>query len=161
MNLIEIAVNMEKDAIDFYTEAAGKVSSPAGKKMFDVIIQDEKKHLEIVDGLLKGMNITEDNFDTDQEIKSVFKDMKDVKMDEIKATSDDLEAFKVAMDMEKEGIDFYGKLLQDAKDDKAKKLFEKLMHEETKHYVIFENTYNFLSDTGNWFMWAEHSIVEG
>ena len=161
MNLIDIALNMEKDAIDFYTEAAGKVSSPAGKKMFDVIIQDEKKHLKIVEGILKGLNINAKDLETDNEIKSVFADMKDVLMDEIEATPDELEAFKVAMNMEKEGIDFYGKLLQEATDDKAKKLFDKLMQEETKHYVIFENTYNFLSDTGNWFMWDEHSIVEG
>jgi hypothetical protein len=33
--------------------------------------------------------------------------------------------------------------------------------EEQQHYDIFANTHSFLSDTGNWFMWEEHSIVEG
>ncbi len=161
MNPVEIAVNMEKDAIDFYTEAAGKVSSPAGKKMFDMIVQDEKKHLEIVEAILKGLKIETKASNPGEETKTVFMDMKDAVMDELEATSDELEAFKVAMKMEKEGIDFYKNLLKDATDDKVKTLFEKLIDEETKHYDIFENTYTFLNDTGNWFMWDEHSIVEG
>jgi hypothetical protein len=36
-----------------------------------------------------------------------------------------------------------------------------LIREEQKHYDIFSNTYHFLFDTGNWFMWQELSIVEG
>jgi len=161
MNPVEIAVNMEKDAIDFYTEAAGKVSSPAGKKMFDMIVQDEKKHLEIVEGILKGLNIEAKASNPGEETRTVFMDMKDAVMDELEATTDELEAFKVAMKMEKEGIEFYKNLLKDTKDDKVKTLFEKLIYEETRHYDIFENTYTFLNDTGNWFMWDEHSIVEG
>jgi rubrerythrin len=65
------------------------------------------------------------------------------------------------MQMEKEGIDFYRKLLTEAKTEKEKTLFQKLIREEEQHFAIFENTYNFLMDTGNWFMWDEHSIVEG
>ena len=55
----------------------------------------------------------------------------------------------------------YTKALADAKTDKEKALFERLIEEETQHYQIFSNSYQFLSDTGNWFMWEEHSIVEG
>ncbi|HBH60365.1 MAG TPA: rubrerythrin, partial [Nitrospiraceae bacterium] len=72
-----------------------------------------------------------------------------------------LEAFRIAMKMEKEGIEFYKKLLSGASSAKEKTLFEKMMKEEEQHYNIFANTYSFLDDTGNWFMWKEHSIVEG
>jgi|GEM_PF-6578115 len=34
LNAIEIAIRMEKDAIDFYTAAADKTNNPIGKKMF-------------------------------------------------------------------------------------------------------------------------------
>ena len=37
----------------------------------------------------------------------------------------------------------------------------RLVKEEQQHYDVFANTYSFMSDTGNWFMWDEHSIVEG
>jgi rubrerythrin len=65
------------------------------------------------------------------------------------------------MQMEKEVKEFYKKTLSHAKTDKEKKLLEGLIKEEEQHYAIFANTYQFLSDTGNWFMWEERGIVEG
>ena len=57
MNAIEIARKMETDAIKFYTEAAGKTQYPAGKKMFETVVGDEKRHLEIINKLLQGLEI--------------------------------------------------------------------------------------------------------
>ena len=65
------------------------------------------------------------------------------------------------MQMEKEGKEFYQKAASNAGTEKEKGLFERLVIEEQQHYDIFANTYSFLHDTGNWFMWEEHSIVEG
>jgi rubrerythrin len=58
-------------------------------------------------------------------------------------------------------LEFYQKTALEAKTEKEKSLFEALVKEEQDHYNIFSNTYFFLSDTGNWFMWEEHSIVDG
>ena len=161
MNAIEIARKMETDAIRFYTEAAGKTHYPAGKKMFETVAVDEKRHLAIVNKLLQGLEIHMEDVHPINNIKTVFETMKDKMMEKVQATADELEAFKIAMQMEKEGIDFYRKLLTESKTEKEKTLFQKLIREEEQHFAIFENTYNFLMDTGNWFMWDEHSIVEG
>jgi len=161
MNAIEIARKMETDAIRFYTEAAGKTQYPVGKKMFETVVVDEKRHLAIVNKLLQGLEIHMEDVQPINNIKTVFETMKDKMMEKVQATADELEAFKIAMQMEKEGIDFYRKLLTEAKTEKEKTLFQKLIREEEQHFAIFENTYNFLMDTGNWFMWDEHSIVEG
>lgn len=161
MNAIEIARKMETDAIKFYTEAARKTKYPAGKQMFETIIADEKRHLEIVNQLLKGMDVQIADVHPMENIKTVFETMKDKMMEKVAATSDELEAFRIAMHMEKEGLEFYRKLSSESATEKEKALYEKLVSEEQQHYNIFANTYNFLNDTGNWFMWEEHSIVEG
>jgi len=161
MNAIEIAKKMETDAIRFYSEAAKKTGYPAGKKMFETIVIDEKRHLEYVNKLLQGMDVHIEDVHPIQNIKTVFEQMKDEMMKKVEATSDELEAFQIAMKMEKEGIEFYKKLLAGASSAKEKALYEKLIQEEEQHYSIFANTYSFLDDTGNWFMWKEHSIVEG
>jgi rubrerythrin len=161
MNAIEIAKKMETDAIKFYSEAAKKTGYPAGKKMFESIVTDEKRHLEYVNKLLKGLDVNIEDVHPLENIKTVFEQMKDEMMEQVQATSDELEAFRIAMKMEKEGIEFYKKLLSGASSAKEKTLFEKMMKEEEQHYNIFANTYSFLDDTGNWFMWKEHSIVEG
>lgn len=161
MNVIDIAKKMETDAIHFYSEAAEKTSYPAGKKMFETIVEDEKRHLEIVTRLIEGLDVNMTDVHPMQNIRTVFEKMKDDMMERVAATSDELEAFKIAMQMEKEGLDFYTKLAAEAETEKEKALFEKLIYEEQQHYNIFASTYDFLNDTGNWFMWEEHSIVEG
>ena len=82
-------------------------------------------------------------------------------MKKVEASADELEAFKIAMKMEQEGMEFYKKTLAGAKKEKEKALLEMLIQEEQQHYAIFANTYQFLADTGNWFLWEERGIVEG
>jgi rubrerythrin len=161
MNAIEIAIKMEKDAIDFYKEAAEKTRHPVGKKMFLSVTEDEKRHLQMLSQIFKEVDLKITEVNPMQNVKTVFASMKDQMMERIAATKDELEAFKIAMHMEKEGIEFYQKAASGAKAEKEKALFERLIKEEQQHYAIFLNTYNFMLDTGNWFMWEEHSIVEG
>ncbi|OGW76419.1 MAG: hypothetical protein A3J72_03520 [Nitrospirae bacterium RIFCSPHIGHO2_02_FULL_40_19] len=161
MNAIEIAIKMETDAINFYKEASKKANHSVGKKMFLTIAEDEKRHLDMLNQILKGLDIKIKDVSPMKNIKTVFEEMKDEMMHKVEATTDELEAFKIAMKMEKEGIEFYKKAASGAKTDKDKSLFERLIKEEQQHYDIFANTYFFLSDTGSWFMWEEHSIVDG
>lgn len=161
MNAVEIAIKMQTDAIKFYTEAAEKTKNPVGKQMFVTIVEDEKRHLETLTQIFKGLDITVQDVSPMENIRTVFESMKSGMMKRVEATMDELEAFKIAMQMEKEGAEFYKKAAAGAKTEKEKSLFERLIKEEQEHYNIFANTYFFLSDTGNWFMWEEHSIVDG
>jgi len=161
MNALELAMKMEKDAIAFYTEAAQKTISPVGKKMFQTITLDEQRHLEMIAQIIKGLNITHKDVSPMRNVKTVFASMKDEMMKKVEATSDELEAFKIAMNMEKEGVEFYEKTLAGAKKEKERALLELLIGEEKQHYDLFANTYQFLESTGNWFLWEERGIVEG
>lgn len=161
MKSVELALKMETDAIKFYTEAAEKVSHPVGKKMFLSIAEDEKNHIKMIEEVLKGLELTYIEANPVKTVKTIFEEMKDNLMKRIQAQTDDLEAFKIAMEMEKEGVEFYKKVFNEVNTEKEKKLFERLIYEEEQHYKIFSETYNFMKDTGNWFMWKEFSIVEG
>jgi rubrerythrin len=161
MNAVEMSLNMEKDAVAFYTEAAGKTSHPVGKKMFLSIAEDEKRHIEMLTALLKGLDLTPQSVDPMAKVKSVFEEMKDEMHARITATSDDTKALEIAMEMERKGFEFYKKAASEAPDPKSRGLFERLITEEERHYQIFLNTHEFLTDTGNWFMWEERGIVEG
>lgn len=161
MNAIEIAIKMEKDAIDFYTEAAEKTKHPVGKKMFQSITEDEKRHLQMLSQIFKEVGIKIEEVSPMRNVKTIFESMKDSMMKRVEATEDELEAFKIAMQMEKEGIEFYKKAEAEAQKEKERALFARLIKEEQQHHNIFANTYFFMSDTGSWFMWEEHSMVDG
>ena len=161
MNALEMAKKMETDAIQFYTDAAGKTGYEAGKKMFLSITEDEKRHLVLISDLIKGMNITINDVSPMNKVKTVFESMKGTMMKKVAASKDELDAFKIAMEMEKEGAKFYQQSLESAKTEKEKALFKRLIEEEQQHYAIFANTYSHLSDTGNWFLWDERGVIEG
>jgi rubrerythrin len=161
MKAVEIAIKMEADAINFYKEAASRISSPVGEKMFLSVADDEKRHLLMLQEIFKGEDIIIDEVNPKDSIKTIFETLKDEMMQRVETTDDELEAFKIAMQMEKDGIEFYKKAVMEAASDLEKSLFQRLIEEEKHHYDIFSETYSFLLDTGNWFMWDEHSIVEG
>ncbi len=161
MNALEVSRKMETDAIQFYNEAAKKMKYAAGKKMFETIAEDEKRHLEMISQIISNLNITAQDVSPLKRVKTVFEALKDEMMKKVEASKDEMEAFKIAMQMEKEGKAFYEKTLAEVKTDKEKALFARLIEEEKQHYDIFANTYSHLSDTGNWFLWEERGIVEG
>jgi hypothetical protein len=115
----------------------------------------------MLEDLFKGLDITVKDVSPMENVKTVFEKHRDEMKERVAATTDEMEALKVAMGMEKEGIEFYTKAAADAKTDKEKALFERLAEEEKQHYQVFANTHFFMSDTGSWYMWEEHSIVEG
>ncbi|MDA8091739.1 MAG: ferritin family protein [Nitrospiraceae bacterium] len=162
MDAVEIAIKTETDAIDFYGKAAQKTSHPVGKKMFLSIIEDEKRHLEVLKCIFEGMDIeVPEGKNPMGRVKTVFDENRDLMLSRVAATSDEVQALEMAMKMEKDSVDFYEKAAASARERKEKAVFERLVEEEKQHYAIFSNTLQFLTDTGNWFMWEEHSIVDG
>lgn len=161
MDALEMAMKMETDAISFYTEAARKTVHPIGKKMFMAITDDEKQHLAMISQILKGLDITPADVTPLKKVKTIFEAMKGDMMRKAEATHDELEAFKMAMKMEKEGVAFYQETLSASKKEKERRLLERLIEEERQHYSIFANTCQFLENTGSWFLWEERGILEG
>jgi rubrerythrin len=161
MNAIEIAIKMETDAIDFYRAASEKVQNSVGKKMFLSIMEDEKRHLQMLTDIFKGLDIKAEDIHPMKKIKSIFEEYREEMMERAEATEDEMNAFRIAMDMEKKGMEFYEKAAKDAPSEKERELFKRLVKEEEQHYAVFSNTYFFMQNTGSWFMWEEHSIVDG
>lgn len=161
MNAVDMAVKMETDAVEFYTRCAEKTSHPFGKKMFLSIAEDERYHIACALQVLDGKAMAASATSPKQDIKSVYAQSKDALMQRVAATSDELDALKIGMKMEKEGVEFYKKAAAEAQTPAEKAFFECLAKDEAEHYEIFSETFSFLSDTGNWFLWDEKGIIEG
>ncbi len=161
MNAIETAIKMEQEAIDFYTKCSGKTNNPVGKKMFLSIVEDEQYHLACATKVTQGQEIKPTETTPLQDMKTLFEQNKEAMLQRVSATTDELQALETAMKMEEETIKFYQKAAAEAKDTAEKIFFECLIKDEKEHFAIFQDTYSFLSDTGNWFMWDDRSIVEG
>jgi rubrerythrin len=158
---LETAIKMETDAMKFYREAIKKTSHPLGKRLFEGFVVDELRHLKVLQDIMNDLDIDVTTVHPKQDIKTVFTELKDQMMERVKATTDEIEAVKVALDFEKAGYHFYEEQAKNATEEKEKKLYEILTVEEKRHYELLENTHRFLQDTGDWVMWEEHGILEG
>jgi len=158
---IETAIKMETDAMKFYREAVGKTTHPLGKRIFEGFVVDEMRHLKMLQDIMNDLDIEVQFVHPKQDIKTIFSELKDEMMQRVTATSSEKDAVKIALDFERGGYHFYEKAAQEAQGEKEKKLFEVLTLEEKRHYELLENTHRFLEDTGDWFMWEEHGILEG
>jgi rubrerythrin len=57
LSALRVAYLIEKDAVDFYTQAADKTDDPAGKRMFRDLAEMERGHLHLLESeyeFLKG-----------------------------------------------------------------------------------------------------------
>jgi len=160
-NAVEIAIKMETDAMKFYREAVAKTTHPLGKKLFGGFVEDEVRHLKMLQDIMNNLDIEVTVVHPKQGIKTIFSELKEQMMQRIAATTDEKDAVKIALDFEQEGYLFYEKAAAEAAEDKEKKLFEALTIEEKRHYELLENTHAFLENTGDWFMWEEHGLLEG
>ncbi|MBI5075357.1 MAG: ferritin family protein [Nitrospirae bacterium] len=158
---VATAIKMETDAIAFYEESANKAHHAFGREMFKGFVKDERRHLAMLQNLFKGMGLKEDFASPRAEIKTVFSMLKDQMMQRAEAVQSELDAIKIALDMEKAGFDFYTIAAANAPTPEEKKLFERLVIEENDHFSILNETYTFLENTGQWFMYEERGIVEG
>jgi len=61
--------------------------------------------------------------------------------------------------MEEAAIAFYKKASTLAANAKEQHFFDCLIRDEEEHFHIFQNTYSFLEDSGNWFMWQEQGLL--
>lgn len=137
----------------FYQQAAEKTINPIGRRVFLSVMEDEKRLLEDFKAVPKERHMGARSTASTKIIKGFLK--------KIKATTDDVEALKIAMDMEKESIELYEKLSKKVRTPKGKALLKTLLNEEQLRYAEFSDTCLFLSDSRSWFMWDEHSIMDG
>lgn len=161
MDTVEMAMKMEQEAIDFYRKCAEKTSNPVGKKMFLSIAEDEQYHKECAIQVSRGGEFKPSDATPLEDMKEIFEQHKETMLQRVASTADEISALETAMAMEKEAIDFYRKALASASSPTEKAFFECLIKDEEEHFAIFQNTYSYLYDTGNWFMWEERGIVEG
>jgi len=163
--LINTAIKMETDGIEFYQRAADKTSHPFGKEMFLSFRKDEERHLSVLKEILNDLGFS--NFGKyfgetpGDRIKTVFEEVRNEIRKRIAASPDEMEALGLGMKMEEESIHFYENALKKVTSLAAKELLERLILEEKDHYRILENTHSFLEDSGGWFLWEEKGLLDG
>ncbi len=159
---IERARKLELDGIEFYTDAAQKCSVLPGKRMFESFAADERRHLKIIEDVAKGLGVDVDQLPMPRdEIRTLFSEATETLDDDVRASAQERDAVRIALDMEAKSFQLYKEAAAEATEETPRKLFERLAREENQHYEMLENTLEYLSSNKEWFMWNEWALIVG
>jgi len=137
MDLFEFSIQMEKDAEALYRKMAENAPVEGIKKVLLMLAEDEVKHRVAIEQLQKKLDVPAQK-GVALDIKTVFDDLKGD--DNVTSISTDaVEDYKKAVEIERRGMAFYKEKFEEADDPVSKQLFEALMKQETYHLRTCEN----------------------
>jgi len=160
---INTALEYEKRVRDLYADAVKKTTDETGRKMLQVLADDEQRHVDYLNSRLeewkKTGNVTIAKLETtvpprdaiSEGVKSLEKRMSD------KDYGVERELLKKAVDVEAETSEFYKKVVGEL-DETGKKLFERFIEIEEGHLAIVKAELDYVSGTGYWFDFGEFSM---
>jgi rubrerythrin len=156
------ALDFEKKGFSVYTDVAQTSFNPVVIRTFTFLAEQEENHIaeikryiekENPEMKLKGEGLAG--------IKQFFNMSVEEYREGIEFSKSDLSAYEKALGLEQSSYDYYKVQFQSAKDNHEKKFFKFLMEQESAHYLLIENTLNFLKDPSQFFAETEDWIFEG
>ena len=144
VELFEMARYKEIASQAFYIAGQGRTEDPGAKALMRELAQEELEHARWLEAL-KERGLEDEDWYREK--------VPDLLISEYLTGGDTLEGASVpdtllfAMKREQQSIDFYSKMMDVMKDETARRLCERLRHEEMKHKLRVETIYDdLLSD---------------
>ena len=153
MNIIDYALQMEKDGEAYYRELAAKAGNVGIKQVFDILADAEAEHYETFMQMKEDHPVTRKGNDHISRIKNLFTEMKS--QSDQDANSEQIAAYTKARDVERKSQETYQQKAEEISDPEQKSLCLQIADEEGKHYVILDNLIEFLQHPDTWVEDAE------
>lgn len=153
LEAVQLAVEAERSARQFYLNAAEKAQNPQGKALLlelaDFEAYHEKKLHELMASLNAGKYLAYEGKDLrDPKPESGASDATEANFQEM------ADILALAMDTEKKAQERYQNLAAATTDPQGKAMFQRLALEEAMHHRILSDEFYSLSNDGLW-VWAE------
>lgn len=157
MNVFEFAMQMEKDGEAFYRQIAGKTKNAGLQKIFTTLADEEVVHYNTFKKLFERTSVDAVESNVLTKAKNIFQEMKKTGGFDVSAETPQIEAYKKAMDAEKEAFTFYEKKAEETTVAAEKIILQAFAREERRHYRLLENVLEFISRPDSWLENAEFS----
>jgi len=141
----KIAVNMERNALVFYSEAAKRTRDPAVKKIWEQLAADELDHIKVFEDLQQKLldkprsTSYLDNEEVDQYMRRLVETHVFAADGAVKRLLDDADtdiaALGVGLQAERGVILFYQEMVNFTDSAVARETFQKIIDEERRHLV--------------------------
>ena len=164
---LSVALDYENEGLDFYSKAATRSTNALSRRLFRTLAGQEIEHAKRIEDIY---NLLEQGkrLPTREKLKRIGghveleKDIKEFFKTTDKASLRDdignVEAMKVALEIEKKSYDLYSELLEEARNASEREFLSALKKEEQEHMDALDNVYYYLTDPEMWFSSDESRV---
>jgi len=167
---IETAIQIEKDGLAFYTQAAQQVDDPTAKRMFQSLAKDEAAHLKLFEDVHERLG-SEESWPSPEQVAaaspgeigrlippspSIFPSGNEIRKAEVPERQ--LAALKRGIQAEEDSIAFYSEQMSEVEDADGRAMYAYLVEQEKGHRTILQGEYDYLTNTGFWFDFREFDL---
>lgn len=152
MEGLSFAINMEVEGEGYYRHQAQKNRGNALEHVFSALADEESRHAALLRDCEREQPFMGEDFSS-----NVFDGLSDLKID-FKAQPEQIDAYKLALDMEKKSIELYERLQSEA--GGKSELYEFIIGQEKEHYRVIGEIVKLLSRPESWVESAEFGTRE-
>jgi len=159
VDILEYAMQVEKEGEAHYRELAERSNNPGMKKILTELADSEVEHYNVFKAIKENSNIPGIDEAILPNVKNIFSGMKADKTLEVDA--DEIELYRNVQRHEKKSQEFYRQKADEVDTPALKEMLLKIAAEEGKHYQVLGGLIDFLSSPAQWLEDAEwHHITD-
>jgi rubrerythrin len=160
LEALSLAIQREKEAHRYYTDAAAKTTNESGKKTFSWLASEELGHIKILEKQAEqvkssGKWLSEAGYCEYGDISDPVECSEFPKTSEVEGElgpeAPELEILKQAVGAEREATAYYADLATRTSEPNGKAMFEKLSKVEQGHLDLLEEEYEYLKNAKSMF----------
>jgi len=160
VGIIKESIRLELDGQSFFEHLANATHNELGKKMFTKLANDEAQHLKVFSEIftnLVGEDWKKHIDDVKEGTKATMIEALAKKVESAgkEGRASELEAISMAMNLERNAIEFFSNAAKKTADAKARDAFNRIADEERLHFDLLQAQYDNLTNSGFWFDIAE------
>ncbi len=154
MDIIEYALQMEKDGEEYYQKLASQAENEGIRQIFEMLADTEVEHYEAFLKIRDNQPVPASDDQIISKVQNIFQQMQnDGSWNEV--TSDQAEAYRKARDVEMKSHEFYLEKANELTDPVQKALCLRIAEEERNHYLVLDSILEFIAHPNAWMENAE------
>jgi rubrerythrin len=166
--VLRAALENEIKGRKLYAQYAKTVKNELAKKVFLHLADEELTHIEDIEKFLgsseefSGIDVDEmTSADSVEDAKRIFGKLTSEVGSRVQPSDDDNKSRDVAMQLEKNGYEYYKKGAAATQNERLKKFLTWLMEQEQAHYMFIQNAFEYMNNPESWYAGEEGWLLEG
>jgi rubrerythrin len=164
---LNVALDYEREGLLFYTKAANEAENALSRRLFWTLASQEIEHTKKIEEIYtmierdkklpspEKLKKVGAHIELEKDIKEFFKA---ADRESLRKNAGNVEAMKIAMEIEKKSYRLYVDLVADARNTSEKAFLSALRDEEQKHIDALDNVYYYLTNSEMWFAGDESRV---